>query len=66
MRKFGCVLFLCGAVGYIVCLIAYMVFRFQNIDMTDMRVLVEYPWPIVWCVIDTVFMYLGRYLIMRK
>lgn len=61
----GCMLILCGFIGMIICAISACVFILQNPNMTEMRRFLEYPWPIVWCIVDYVGMRIG-FLLVKK
>jgi hypothetical protein len=65
-RMLSCALILCGLIGMIACLVASLVFSWQNPDMTEMRRFLDYPWPTVWAIVDYVGIQIGLWMVKNK
>lgn len=60
---FGSILIFSGFIGMIACGIATTVFMFQNPDMTAMRRFLEYPEPVIWCIVDYIGIHVGAWMV---
>lgn len=54
---------LVSLIGMIACVVSATVFHFQNPDMTDLRLFIEFPWPTIGAVICLVVYVIGEYVI---
>lgn len=57
------VLMLFSVIGMFICLISATIFYFQNPDMTELRRLIEFPWPTIGLVVCSVLYGIGKYVI---
>lgn len=48
-----------GIIGMIICAVMAAVFHFQNPDMTDLRMFMEYPGPTIWAIVCYVCSQIG-------
>lgn len=62
----GCILVVLAIIAMIGCLIAAVIFYYQNPDMTALRRFIEYPAPSIIALIAIVALYVGKYLISRS
>ena len=69
MRQFidliGILLVIGSFIGMIVCAVFAVIFNFQNPDMTDLRLLIEYPGPTIGVVICLICYMFGQHLLKR-
>lgn len=56
-------LVLVSLIGMLVCAVSAVVFYFQNPDMTELRRLIEFPWPTIGAVVCLVVYVIGEYVI---
>lgn len=57
------VLILFSVIGMFICLISSTIFYFQNPDMTELRRLIEFPWPTIGIVVCLMVYGIGKYVI---
>lgn len=57
------VLIIVSLMGMFACAVSTTVFYFQNPDMTELRRLIEFPWPTIGLVVCLVVYGIGKYVI---
>lgn len=62
----GCILVVLAFISMIGCVIAAVIFYYQNPDMTALRRFIEYPAPSIIALIAIIVAYVGKYLISRS
>ena len=58
--KFYTIIYIIGFIVMVGCAIASIVFAIQNPDMTEMRRLIEYPWPTIVLGVDLIILGIVR------
>ena len=58
--KFCTIIYIIGFIVMVGCAIASIVFAIQNPDMTEMRRLIEYPWPTIVLGVDLIILGIVR------
>ena len=56
-------LMIVSLMGMLACTVSATVFYFKNPDMTELRRLIEFPWPTIGCVGCLVVYGIGKYVI---
>lgn len=56
-------LMIVSLIGMFACAVSATVFYFQNPDMTELRRLIEFPWPTIGVVVCLVVFGIGTYVI---
>ena len=59
----GLVLMSISLIGMLACAVSATIFRIQNPDMTELRRLIEFPWPTIGATICFVMYGAGKYVI---
>lgn len=59
----GCMFIIIACIAIIVSVIWSLVFNFMNIDMTELRLLIENPYPSVIVIISGILFMIGKKLI---
>lgn len=63
---FGIILLFLAGIGLLACLIWAMVLRFQNVDMTELRMFIEHPGPSIYSIVCLIVGKIGLSLLGDK